>query len=415
MSKLQAVVGTNDWKGGDLLRRKKVSETFAKTARSFNVDPIELPILEKVEVFQKNLGESSDIVQKEMFTFDDLVLRPEGTAGVVRALCTGWEQGLPMKVSYDGSMFRRETPQKGRYRQFDQVGVEFLGYKSEVSDGLALLCAYQFLKNLGLENKIKLNLNYLGTTEERDQYKVALMEYFTKVEAGLSEESKKRLNSNVLRILDSKQAEDQDLVKSAPAFSSFLGEDSKKKFQLTTDQLTTLQIPFEVNERLVRGLDYYTGLVFEFVTTELGSQGTVLAGGRYDNLVKSMGGPDTPSIGWAAGKERLSMLIEEPVEEKAVVGLIALENGLMEDILSLAQAITSKTKFQVEIPGNESMNKKMKRLNSLGAKYVVILGSNEKAKGVFSFKDMTTGNQEEKTLKEILVKLLISSLSGSSS
>ena len=410
MSKFQAVVGTNDWKGEDLLKRQKVSESFSSTMKAFNVEAVELPILEKLEVFQKNLGESSDIVQKEMFTFDGLVLRPEGTAGVVRALCSGWEQNLPMKVSYDGSMFRKETPQKGRYRQFDQVGVELLGYKGEVSDGLAILMAHQFLKKLGIDSDLKLQVNFLGTKEERNSYKQSLEKFFSDFENKLSEESKVRLKTNVLRILDSKQEADQEIVKQAPSFSSFLGEESKKSLKLIKDQMTSLNIDFEVNERLVRGLDYYTGMVFEFVSTKLGSQGTVLAGGRYDDLVSSMGGPSTPCVGWAAGKERLAMLIPTPVVEKNIIGLIALEDGLMEDVLVLAQAISDKTSFQIEIPPNDSMAKKMKRLNKLGASYVAIIGENEKKKAVFSFKDMATGEQQELNTKDIVLKLLVKSL-----
>ncbi len=417
--KVTAVTGTQDLIGNELSLRKKVSSVFASSMKKFNVEPVETPILEKLEVFQKNLGETSDIVQKEMFTLGDgedaLVLRPEGTAGLIRALVDrGWEQKLPLKVYYDGPMFRRETPQKGRFRQFDQVGVELLGYKAEVGDALSIFMAWSFLKNLKLKSAVKLELNILGTDSERKSYRDALVSYFTSVEEKLSKESKERLLKNPLRILDSKQKEDKDLVLSAPTLELFLGEESRKQKLDLEKSLSTLGVDFVYNPRLVRGLDYYTGVVFEFISEDIGAQSTVLAGGRYDKLCETMGGPSVPAIGWAAGKERLSYLIEQPLEEKNLIGIVVTSDEYQAAALKIASSILEKTSYCVEFPSNESIGKKMKKLNKVGAKFAVIIGPDEFSSGKYSLKDMTSGTQEMVDEKTLLLKLLVSSLSSSS-
>jgi histidyl-tRNA synthetase len=412
--KVKAVTGTQDWIGEDLEKRLQVSKAFASVMKRFNAEPVETPILEKLEVFQKNLGETSDIVQKEMFTLGEeevLVLRPEGTAGLLRALIDrGWEQKLPLKLYYDGPMFRRETPQKGRFRQFDQVGLELLGYKADAGDGLSILMAYSFLEKLGLSSKVKLEINYLGSEEERKAYREELVKYLQGNKEKLSQESQERLLKNPLRVLDSKQKEDKDIVSSAPLLESFLGEESTKLKNSLIKSLEQLNIPFVYNSKLVRGLDYYTGLVFEFISDEIGAQSTVLAGGRYDKLSENMGGTPIPAIGWAAGKERLSYLISLEESNKPLIGIVTTESSCMPTAYALAQEIFKRTSYAVEIPANDSLNKKMKKLNKLKAKYAVIIGPTEVEKGVYSFKDMESGEQKEVDLKTLLLKILISSI-----
>ena len=412
--KIRAVTGTQDLIGEDLQKRLKISDVFSKTMKKFNVEPVETPILELLEVFEKNLGETSDIVQKEMFTLESsgetLVLRPEGTAGLLRAVIDrGWEQKLPLKVSYDGPMFRKETPQKGRFRQFDQVGLELLGYKAQTGDTLSIMAAYAFLSNLKVKN-LKLEINYLGSDEERANYKTALMDYLTKEQSKLSKESKERLQKNPLRILDSKQKEDQDVVKNAPTLKSFLGQESLDTVNLLIESLNKMNIPFEYNPKLVRGLDYYTGLVFEFVSEEIGAQSTVLAGGRYDKLSTQMGGSSIPAIGWAAGKERLSYLVELDKVEQNLVGIVTTEDSCIPYAYEMAKTVTEKTKYSVEIPSNDSIAKKMKKLNKMNAQYVIVVGPDEVKNNVYSLKNMETGEQEVLDKNVLLMKILVSSL-----
>src|ERR1700722_18578613 len=326
MPSLQPVRGTQDLLPDAARRHRQVSETARAAALLYGFDEIVTPIFEFTEVFARPIGEHTDIVSKEMYTFTDrgddkVTLRPENTAGVVRAvLSNGLTQSTPLKFFYSGPMFRYERPQKGRYRQFHQIGIELLGPSVPLADAEVIAAGWQILNELGIAQDVVLNINTLGDAESRANYRAALVDYFTRHEASLSADSKMRLDKNPLRILDSKDEGDQALVADAPVIYAHLTEEAAAFYSELKTALTAFGVPFTENPRIVRGLDYYNHTAFEFVTTALGTQGTVLAGGRYDGLVEQMGGPKVPGVGWAAGIERLSMLIEAPaIRVKPVV------------------------------------------------------------------------------------------------
>lgn len=408
MSKVNSATGTQDFLGHSLRVRNYIKNAFNEVAKSLNIQDIQTPVLERVETFVKNLGESSDIVQKEMFFVgEDMVLRPEGTAGIVRSLISnGWQELLPLKVAYSGSMFRKERPQKGRFREFEQLGVEFLGFDSTWGDGLAIQSATLFLSKINLLDKVELQYNFLGEEAERLAYREALVKYLAQFEDKLSEESKQRLKLNPLRVLDSKQKEDQDIVANAPSLETFYSPETIEKRQAFEKVLSQLNINGTYNPRMVRGLDYYNGLVFEFISNEIGAQSTVIGGGRYDRLVEQMGGPKTPSIGWAAGLERLSYLVTPKEEAKQLlIGIVVVDSKYIPEALALSNVL-SREGFAVELATNDSMGKKMKRLNKLGANFAVILGENEINNGEYTFKDMTSGEQKTASTLEGLITFL---------
>ena len=300
---LQPVRGTRDLIGDDAARHFHVVETARRITALYGFAEWQTPIFEDTKVFSRTLGETSDVVTKEMYTFEDrggdsITLRPEGTAGVCRALITGGlTQTLPQKVFYAGPMFRYERPQKGRYRQFHQIGVELLGTDSPLADAEVIACGWQILNELGVAKDVELQINTLGDVQSRENYRAALVAYFSEHAAALSADSKTRLEKNPLRILDSKDESDKVLVASAPLIYDHLSDYAKGQYKLLKDFLTVFGVTFTENPRIVRGLDYYNHTAFEFVTTALGAQGTVLAGGRYDGLVEQMGGPHVPGVG----------------------------------------------------------------------------------------------------------------------
>ena len=314
MPALQPARGTQDLLPETARRHRQVSETAREMAALYGFAEISTPIFEFTEVFARPIGEHTDIVSKEMYTFTDrggeeVTLRPENTAGVVRAvLSNGLTQSTPLKFFYSGPMFRYERPQKGRFRQFHQIGVELLGVATPQADIEVIALGQRILKALGIADRVVLELNTLGDPQSRAAYRTALVQYFSSRRAELSEDSRDRLERNPLRILDSKAREDAPIIAEAPPFDRYLNDSSAEFFGNVRDGLRRLGIAYRLNPRLVRGLDYYTHTVFEFVTTDLGAQGTVLAGGRYDGLVELMGGPAMPGVGWAAGIERLAML-----------------------------------------------------------------------------------------------------------
>ena len=323
MAKLQCVRGTYDLYGAAKRKTKQVVRTGEEVVEKYGFEEIETPIFEFTEVFARNLGDTSDIVTKEMYCFEDrggesLTLRPEGTAGVVRAFVSnGMQQNLPVKFYYHGQMFRYERPQKGRQRQFTQFGVELLGADTPQADIEVIAMAYEFLEKLGLSGQVTVEVNSLGDAESRNAYREKLVAYLKEHFDELSADSKNRLERNPLRVLDSKEECDKAVVEKAPLYADSLNEKSKAFFAKVLDGLDRLGIKYRVNNRLVRGLDYYSHTVFELVTDKLGAQGTVLAGGRYDGLVEQMGGGAVAGIGWACGVERLAMLLdEEPAVEK---------------------------------------------------------------------------------------------------
>ncbi|MCB0357582.1 MAG: histidine--tRNA ligase, partial [Bdellovibrionales bacterium] len=316
MSSMKPVRGTHDLWGEEFLKHLHIINTARQVSVNYGCQEVATPIFEFTHVFSRTLGDASDIVNKEMYTFPDkgqeeLTLRPEGTAGIARAfISNGWAQLLPLKLFYQGPMFRYERPQKGRQRQFHQLGVEFIGTPTYVADLEVISLAETLLKSLELKN-YQLEINSIGDAKSRHSFREALVDYLEKYKNELSEDSQKRLAINPLRILDSKNTRDQEILSEAPTLNSYLNSTSKNFFDQITEGLNCLKIPFNINNSLVRGLDYYCHCVFEFKTTDLGAQDAILAGGRYDGLIELMGGPHTPAVGFAAGIERLALLFNQ--------------------------------------------------------------------------------------------------------
>ena len=312
-----AIRGTQDIFGADAEAFAHVVETFERVRKLYRFRRIEMPVFEKTEVFSRSIGETTDVVSKEMYSFLDrgdesITLRPEFTAGIARAYITnGWQQHAPLKVATHGPLFRYERPQKGRYRQFHQLDAEIIGAAEPQADVELLVMADQLLKELGISDGVTLMLNTLGDGESREAWRAALVDYFRAVKGELSEDSQERLEKNPLRILDSKDPRDKAFVGDAPKIDDFLSGEAQDFFGKVTSGLDAAGVAWTRAPSLVRGLDYYRHTAFEFVTDRLGAQGTVLGGGRYDGLMESLGGPSTPAVGWAAGIERLAMLVGE--------------------------------------------------------------------------------------------------------
>ena len=402
---LQPARGTQDLLPETSLAFRKIDELAFAQSRLYGYEPLQTPIFEFSDVFHRTLGETSDMVSKETYTFQDrggdsLTLRPEGTAGIARAfISNGLAQNLPLKFFYTGPMFRYERPQKGRYRQFHQIGVECLGLESPQSDVECISLAYDILKKLGIDKKAQLQINSLGDPESRKIHREKLVAYLDQFKNDLSAESKIRLEKNPLRILDSKDPGDQKILQGAPALKDCLNDDSKKFFADVLAGLKALNIPFEVSDRLVRGIDYYTHTVFEFVTTELGAQGALSAGGRYDGLIEQMGGPKTSGVGWASGIERLALMISPELfkSDQKIIAVLAADDIAISKCLQISQALRNRN-FQVEMPLSGNMGKKMKRANKVGAAYTVIVGSTELEQKTVTIKNL--GNGEQKTIPE---------------
>ncbi|WP_315761920.1 histidine--tRNA ligase [Sphingomonas sp. Y38-1Y] len=322
------VRGTQDIFGDEQRRFARVVETFDRVRRLYCFHRVELPVFEATSVFARSLGETTDVVSKEMYSFEDrggdsLTLRPEFTAGIARAyLNEGWQQLAPLKVAAHGPVFRYERPQKGRYRQFHQIDAEVLGAPEPAADVELLALADHLLRELGINEGVTLQLNTLGDAETREGWRAALVEHFEGHRGELSEDSLARLEKNPLRILDSKDPRDRPIADAAPEIDAYLTPAASDFFAAVTAGLDAAGVAWTRNSRLVRGLDYYRHTAFEFVTDRLGAQGTVLAGGRYDGLVESLGGPATAGVGWAAGIERLAMLTDLPPREKPIVAIV---------------------------------------------------------------------------------------------
>ncbi len=401
MRSLQPVRGTRDILPDEMRRHRAVINCARNLAERYGYREMATPIFESTEVFQRTLGDTSDIVTKEMYTFpvreegDSVTLRPEGTAGVARAyISNSLQQQVPIKYFYSGPMFRHERPQKGRQRQFHQVGVELLGVAQPLGDVEIIALGDHILRALGLGDAIKLELNTLGDPESRSAYRTALVEYFSAYEDKLSEDSRGRLHRNPLRILDSKDENDRRIVENAPAFGDYLNDQSRDFFAEVCAGLDALGLEYALNSRLVRGLDYYTHTCFEFTTTRLGAQGTVLAGGRYDGLMETMGGPATPGIGWAAGIERLSMLLEgQAIEGPRPIAVVPAARAQEAAALHLTHDLRHKG-FAVELGYSGNLGKRMKRANKVNARAALILGESELAQGSVTLRDLDTGEQE---------------------
>jgi histidyl-tRNA synthetase len=412
MAQLQAVRGTQDLLPAEARRHRIVSQTARVIAERYGFGEIVTPIFEFTEVFSRPIGEATDIVSKEMYTFRDrgdeeITLRPEGTAGVVRAVISnGLTQATPLKFFYAGPMFRYERPQKGRYRQFHQIGAELLGPSQPQADIETIALGAEILDALGVLKSCEIQLNTLGDTASRQAYRAALVEYFSAHHEALSEDSRDRLGRNPLRILDSKDEGDKAIVAGAPVFDNFLNEVSRNFFDDVRRGLDALGLAYVRNPRLVRGLDYYCHTAFEFVTTQLGAQGTVLGGGRYDGLMALMGGPDVAGIGWAAGIERLAMLLAEPPEETRPIAVIPVGEAAELPALKLTQELR-RAGFTVDLGYGGNAGKRMKRANKINARLALILGEDELTRGAVMLRDLDGGEQQEVLLGEIQGKLAL--------
>jgi histidyl-tRNA synthetase len=406
LTALQPARGTHDLIGDEQRRFHRVVDVARRVAATYGFDEWQTPIFEDTSVFARTLGETSDVVMKEMYSFNDrggdsLTLRPEGTAGVCRALVSnGLTQSLPAKVFYAGPMFRYERPQKGRYRQFHQIGTELIGPAEPLADAEVIACGWNILKALDIADDTVLELNTLGDKDSRDAYRDALVAYFTAHKAALSQDSLSRLERNPMRILDSKDEADRRIVADAPTIAAYLTNAARSFYDKLQTHLANFRVPFVENPRIVRGLDYYGHTAFEFVTSKLGAQGTVMAGGRYDGLVAEMGGPPTPAVGWAAGIERLAMLMDVTPAAPPTISVIPVGESAETVAVEILQSLRANG-LRAEMAYRGNVKRRMERANRTGARVAIILGDDDIANGVAQVKDLTTGAQEAVPLANI--------------
>ena len=405
-SKIQAVRGTQDMVGEEAARFDQVIEIFTRVRRLYGFRPVQVPVFEFTGVFARSLGETTDVVSKEMYTFEDrggesLTLRPEFTAGIARAyISNGWQQHAPMKLAAWGPAFRYERPQKGRFRQFHQLDAEILGSGEPAADVEIIALAQHLLDELGLEGKTVLNLNTLGDPETRAAWQAALIAHFSAHRDALSAESRERLEKNPLRILDSKDAADKALVADAPRIDAYMSAEAGAWFDAVRKGLDAAGVAYERNEALVRGLDYYRHTTFEFITEHLGAQGTVLGGGRYDGLMEALGGPHTPCVGWAAGIERLAMLIEAPAAETIDAAIVPMGEAAEAKAHEVLQSLR-RAGIAAEQAWRGNMKKRMQKADAAGARYAVIIGDDELAAGEATVKRLATGEQWRVALDQL--------------
>jgi histidyl-tRNA synthetase len=406
MAKLQPVRGTHDLLPDEARRHRRVIEVAREQAERYGFAEMATPVFEFTEVFQRTLGDTSDVVTKEMYTFTDrggesITLRPEFTAGVVRSfLSEGLSQQLPVRFFSYGPLFRYERPQKGRLRQFHQVNVECIGIAEPQADVEVLALGHDILTALGIREDTTLEINSLGDSESRAAYRARLVAYFSGHAGALSEDSRARLERNPLRILDSKDEGDRAIVAGAPMLADSLNPASAEFFAAVRRGLDALGVAHKVNQRLVRGLDYYSHTAFEFVTSALGAQGAVMSGGRYDSLVESMGGPPTPGIGWAGGVERLAMLLGDLEAPRGAVALVPIGPAGEAKALVLAHELRGRG-LRVDLAASGNLSKRMKRADKIGARVAVLLGDDELKKGVGVVRDLASGAQREVPLAEL--------------
>ncbi|HTK57388.1 MAG TPA: histidine--tRNA ligase [Sphingomicrobium sp.] len=372
----QPIRGTQSLLGEEADRFHAVVAAFDRVRRLYGFKRVEVPLIEPTQVFARTIGETTDVVSKEMYSFEDrsgdsITLRPEFTAGICRAyLSEGWQQFAPLKVATHGAAFRYERPQKGRYRQFHQLDAEIIGAGEPQADVEILSFGSQLLSELGIGG-VTLKLNTLGDADSRDAWRSALVDHFSSHRSQLSEDSQERLEKNPLRILDSKDPRDRPFVDKAPAMK--LTAEAEEFFGKVREGLKAAGVAFELDPHLVRGLDYYRHTAFEFVTDRLGAQGTVIAGGRYDGLIESLGGPHTPAIGWAAGIERLAMLIDAPEVEQIDAAIVVEDDAALGASLAAASRLRAAG-LSVEIVATGSPRKRFDRAVKKGAREIIVLG-----------------------------------------
>ncbi len=417
---IQAIRGMNDYLPEETALWQRIESTLKQVLGGYGYSEIRLPIVEQTPLFKRAIGEVTDVVEKEMYTFEDrngesLTLRPEGTAGCVRA---GIEHGLlynqEQRLWYIGPMFRYERPQKGRYRQFHQLGAEVFGLQGPDIDAELILLTARWWKALGIAEHVKLELNSIGSLEARANYRDALVAFLEQHVEVLDEDCKRRMYSNPLRVLDSKNPEVQALLNDAPRLSEYLDEESRAHFAGLCELLAQAGIPYTVNERLVRGLDYYNRTVFEWVTTSLGAQGTVCAGGRYDGLVEQLGGRATPAVGFAMGLERLVLLVQAVNPEfkaPSAIDVYVISSGagtqsaamrLAEQVRDAAPQLKLMTNY-----GGGNFKKQITRADKWGARIALILGESEVAAQQVVVKDLRSGEQETLAQSEVAARLAL--------
>ena len=400
MSRLQPARGTSDLLPEAMTAHRRVIDAARDASSLYGFQEMATPIFEFADVFSRPLGDSSDVVTKETYNFTDrggetLTLRPENTAGVVRAMISnGLTQSLPLKFFYAGPMFRYERPQKGRMRQFHQIGIEYLGPRDGLADAEIIGCGARVLDGLGVLDRCTLHLNSLGDTESRQAYRTALLAFLDTHAGDLSEDSQIRLRTNPLRILDSKDKGDRVILAEAPRLDGYLNDISKAHFATVTASLDKAGIAWRLDPLLVRGLDYYCHTAFEFITDDLGAQGTVLGGGRYDGLSEMLGGPPVPGVGWAAGVERLAMLSGADAPVAPPVAVMPMDDDAGVAAYAVAEMLRNAG-IAVDVPTGGAIGKRLKKADRAGVRIAVILGSDEIAGGTAQLRDLTAGTQDE--------------------
>ena len=415
---VQAVRGMHDILPEQSPQWQYAEKIIREVLASYCYQEIRLPVVEKTELFKRSIGEVTDIVEKEMYTFDDrnkdsLTLRPEGTAGCLRAcLEHGLLHNQVHRLWYSGPMFRHERPQKGRYRQFYQLGVETYGMPGPDIDVEIILLTERLWKKLGIRDKVRLEINTLGTTEERLVYREKLVDYFKQHIDLLDEDSLRRLETNPLRILDSKNKALKLVIENAPELMNFLQEESRNHFETLRNTLDSLGVEYEINTRLVRGLDYYGKTVFEWITEDLGAQGTICAGGRYDSLVEQLGGKENYAVGFAMGMERLLLLLEQldnlPIPRSVDVYMILVGEKATNEGLQLAETIRNQIegiKVQVNCSGS-SFKSQFKKADKSGAEYALILGDDEVSRGEVGLKSLRIDREQQNLTQKELFGIL---------
>jgi len=426
LAKIQAIRGMNDILPEQTPVWQFVESTVRRVLAQYGYQEIRMPIVEQTDLFKRSIGEVTDIVEKEMYTFEDrngdsLTLRPEGTAGCVRA---AEEHGLlfnqTRRLWYTGPMFRHERPQKGRYRQFHQIGVECFGMAGPDIDAELLILTARLWKELGLGEHTRLEINSIGTSESRRVYRSALVDYLSQFKSDLDDDSQRRLESNPLRILDSKDPSTRKILENAPSLDDYLDDESREHFERLKALLDAAGVSYSVNPALVRGLDYYGKTVFEWITDSLGAQGTVCAGGRYDGLVEQLGGKPTFAVGFAMGLERLILLLEtlelvpEHVNSNADVYVTAMGDMALAPALVLAERLRAALPERVVVShcGGGSFKSQMKKADRSGARYAVILGENEVANGTAGLKPLRADEPQTEIAQDELAATLAAALAN---
>ena len=410
MSDLRPVRGTHDLLPEALRRHRHVVDTSRRVAALYGFEEIATPVFEFSDVFRRTLGDTSDIVTKEMYSFTDrggeeITLRPEATAGIARALISGGlANELPLRFFTHGPMFRYERPQKGRLRQFHQIDVEILGVAEPLADVEIIAVGAQILDELGVLDRCTLHLNTLGDGDSRKAYREVLVDYLRDHAGELSADSRERLERNPLRILDSKDEGDRRILAAAPLFPDYLTGEATDFFHVVREGLDRLGIAWQADPKLVRGLDYYCHTAFEFVTDALGAQGAVMGGGRYDGLVAMMGGTATAGTGWAGGIERLAMLIDAPPPPPRPVALVPLGGEAADLLLAMAGELRRQG-FHVDLGYRGNLSRRLKRANRINARAAVIVGEDEMARRVATLRDLDSGEQEEVALDQVAARL----------